>query len=354
MAQETYTLLENIINLDVEKLCLDPRLSSFKFENCIENFNKAQLQAKKFKEFEVDSSELFLVENVARFFKEIFEITKEIKNFDPTSQFQNPEYHKEQISTKLQNNFKSYRTTIAQALSFAELTYKLKKADEILAKFGNAKDTTEIKSNLSKYSSELKSELVGEHDKIKNEISNLKAAQASKNLSTHFSEYAKKIGEEIEGEKKDSGWSKFQSIIFPIGIKGKIRVLRIFNYAIPIIFVAGVILFREILEKQTLIELAIFFSVTMSLLFSHLKSATRDLNIQKNSKESYEHRAKVAETFIAFLASEEKDETTKSEMAKQAAIAMFQRVPSGYLTKDQIEPISHPLTEILLKQKITN
>jgi hypothetical protein len=41
-------------------------------------------------------------------------------------------------------------------------------------------------------------------------------------------------------------------------------------------------------------------------------------------------------------------------MAKQAAIAMFQRVPSGYLTKDQIEPISHPLTEILLKQKITN
>jgi hypothetical protein len=94
------------------------------------------------------------------------------------------------------------------------------------------------------------------------------------------------------------------------------------------------------------------------LVFHHLKSATRDLNIIKNSKESYEHRAKVAETFIAFLASESKseskDETTKSEMAKQAAIAMFQRVPSGYLTKDQIEPISHPLTEILLKQKITN
>ena len=118
--------------------------------------------------------------------------------------------------------------------------------------------------------------------------------------------------------------------------------------------------FKESLEKQTLIELAIFFSVTMSLLFSHLKSATRDLNILKNSKESYEHRAKVAETFIVFLASEsnkpkeDKDETTKSEMAKQAAIAMFQRVPSGYLTKDQIEPISHPLTEILLKQKITN
>ena len=111
--------------------------------------------------------------------------------------------------------------------------------------------------------------------------------------------------------------------------------------------------FKEPLEKQTLIELAIFFSVTMSLLFSHLKSATRDLNILKNSKESYEHRAKVAETFIALLASEskeDKDDITKSEMAKQAAIAMFQRIPSGYLTKDQIEPISHPLMEILLKQ----
>ena len=210
------------------------------------------------------------------------------------------------------------------------------------------------------YKTKLKQEAKTLADELKTEVNSLRAAKDSENLSTHFSDYAKKIGEEIEGKKKDSGWSKFQSIIFPIGIKGKIRVLRIFNYAIPIIFVAGVISFKESLEKQTLIELAIFFSVTMSLLFSHLKSATRDLNILKNSKESYEHRAKVAETFIVFLASEsnkpkeDKDETTKSEMAKQAAIAMFQRVPSGYLTKDQIEPISHPLTEILLKQKITN
>ena len=89
----------------------------------------------------------------------------------------------------------------------------------------------------------------------------------------------------------------------------------------------------------------------MSLVFYHLKLATRDLNIAKNAKESYEHRAKVAETFIAFLASESKDEIAKSKMSKQAAIAMFQRVPSGYLTKDQIEPISHPLAEILLKRR---
>jgi len=203
------------------------------------------------------------------------------------------------------------------------------------------------------YKTKLKQEAKTLADELKTEVKSLKAARATENLSTHFSDYAKKIGEEIEGKKKDSGWSKFLSIIFPIGIKGKIRVLRFFNYAIPIIFVAGVISFKEPLEKQTLIELAIFFSVTMSLLFSHLKSATRDLNILKNSKESYEHRAKVAETFIALLASEskeDKDDITKSEMAKQAAIAMFQRIPSGYLTKDQIEPISHPLMEILLKQ----
>jgi hypothetical protein len=67
----------------------------------------------------------------------------------------------------------------------------------------------------------------------------------------------------------------------------------------------------------------------------------------RNAKEL----AKVAETFVAFLASETKDEITKSEMAKQAAIAMFQRVPNGYLTKDQIEPINHPLAEILIKRK---
>jgi hypothetical protein len=85
--------------------------------------------------------------------------------------------------------------------------------------------------------------------------------------------------------------------------------------------------------------------------FLPLKSTIRDLNILKNAKESHEHRAKVAETFIAFLSSEGKDEIAKAEMAKQAAIAMFQRVPSGYLTKDQIEPISHPLAEILLKRK---
>ena len=170
---------------------------------------------------------------------------------------------------------------------------------------------------------------------IGTEIFNLKSARATENLSTHFAKHSESYDEQIKN-----------------GLR-TVFILRIVNYVLPLLGFIGLLAFVCKMGKidQSLIPIFILFSVAMSLVFHHLKSATRDLNILKNSKESYEHRAKVGETFVALLASESKDETTKSEMAKQAAIAMFQRVPSGYLTKDQIEPISHPLTEILLKQK---
>ncbi len=371
MAQKTNSYLQNIISLDVQQLCINKVHGEINFLNSYQRFAYVQNWAKRLEKCEayLNSDEYFDGSFIKNFLDEFYSLHYKIKNFSPT-------HHetkvlivelRDKIEQEVKDLYDKNYDKMSHEVILAELTYKLKKADEILAKFGNAKDTTEIKSDISKYSSELKNELFGEHDKIKTEISNLKAARASENLSTHFSNYAKKIGEEIEGKKKDemdkkkdSWWRKLKPAIFPIGIKGKIRVLRLFNYAIPIIFVVCIILLSKLsgleiisLERENLIELGIFFSVMMSLLFSHLKSATRDLNILKNSKESYEHRAKVAETFIAFLASESKseskDETTKSEMAKQAAIAMFQRVPSGYLTKDQIEPISHPLTEILLK-----
>jgi hypothetical protein len=327
MNQELHPYLEQIINFDGEKL----------FGN--EEFYQELKIFKEVKKWAVEFNELNSAFDLTDYFSE-----SDVKMI--AQAFSTFNYHFIRSSDKQEKSKEDL-------LSFYE-----ENKDEITIKKRNLLLFRKLENlDPEAYKTKLKQEAKTLADELKTEVNSLRAARATENLSTHFSDYAKKIGEEIEGKKKDSWWSKFQSIIqsiiFPIGIKGKIRVLRIFNYAIPVIFVAGVISFKEILEKQTLIELAIFFSVTMSLLFSHLKSATRDLNILKNSKESYEHRAKVAETFIAFLASESKDEITKSEMAKQAAIAMFQRVPSGYLTKDQIEPISHPLTEILLKQKIT-
>ncbi len=339
MNQEIYPYLEQIINFDGEKL-----FGKQEFYQELNIFKEVKKWAVEFKELNLsfDSTDYFSESDV-KIIEEAF------KTFH---------YHFLNCSEKKEGSKE-------ELLEFCK-----KNKDEIIVKKRSLSLLRKLENiDPEAYKTKLKQEAKTLADELKTEVKSLKAARAAENLSDHFSTYAKKIGEEIDGKKKeevdkkkDSWSSKFQPIIFPIGIKGKIRVLRLFNYTIPIIFVVCVISFpylyydKKALEKQALIELGIFFSVMMSLLFSHLKSATRDLNILKNSKESYEHRAKVAETFIAFLASEstkpkeDKDETTKSEMAKQAAIAMFQRVPSGYLTKDQIEPISHPLMEILLKQ----
>jgi hypothetical protein len=109
----------------------------------------------------------------------------------------------------------------------------------------------------------------------------------------------------------------------------------------------------QIPEQGGLLTVSYFHVKLSKTRMSKLTKANRN-ECTKNSfwrMRNAKELAKVAETFVAFLTSETKDEITKSEMAKQAAIAMFQRVPNGYLTKNQIEPINHPLAEILIKRK---
>ncbi len=339
MTQETFPCLENIISLNIQEICLDRKLGRFNFENCVQPLEKVRDWAEKFRILNANpgSEEYWSGSTITEFFTKIYQYSQEIKAFDPVAQHyvSNTEYYRDQISTKLITLYKNSRQQIAQAILFAEMISKLRSADEKLAKIDVAKDVSKIRKSLSDYFDGLKEELSEEYKNIKDEIGSLKSAQATDNLSQHFSKHSQSYNEPIEA-----------------GLK-KVSHLRGANYLFPAIaFVAIIILVcvKGSIDKS-FIPVAALYSIGMSLVFYHLKSETRDLNILKNAKESYEHRAKVAETFVAFLASETKDEITKSEMAKQAAIAMFQRVPNGYLTKDQIEPINHPLAEILIKRK---
>jgi hypothetical protein len=337
MTQETFPNLENIISLNIQEICLDRKLGVLNFQDCVDPLKKIRDWAEKFKNLNVDPSldEHWNGPVITKFFTEIFQFCQEIKIFDPTETGYNAKYRRDEISQKLRTAYNNSRQQIAQAMLFAEMISKLRIADEKLVKIDAAKDVSKIKKSLLDYSDGLNMELSEEYKNIKDEISSLKSAQATDNLSQHFSKHSKSYDAPIK-----------------TGLK-KVLILRSVNYCLPVIAfasIASLICVKGGIDKS-FIPIAALFSIGMSLVFYHLKQVTRDLNILRNAKESYEHRAKVAETFVAFLTSETKDEITKSEMAKQAAIAMFQRVPNGYLTKDQIEPINHPLAEILIKRK---
>jgi small-conductance mechanosensitive channel len=142
---------------------------------------------------------------------------------------------------------------------------------------------------------------------IGTEIFNLKSARATENLSTHFAKHSESYDEQIKN-----------------GLR-TVFILRIVNYVLPLLGFIGLVFFHlnKGIIDQSFIPIFILFSVAMSLVFHHLKSAMRDLNILKNSKESYEHRAKVGETFVALLASESKDETTNLKWQNKPQLQCF-------------------------------
>lgn len=334
--QQIANYMDEIIKLDVEGVLLDRKFGDHNFKDCIGIFRKAQewaIYLKNCDHFDVSSEKYFDSSIIIRFFESVFREIEQIRSFDPI----NHRYDRDQIINRIRNSFGISRE-IEKALSFLRLVDKEKILDEKLAKVGAAKDISASKKALTDHAAELKVGLVSEREKILSEILSLKEAQAAKSFSEYFSNHSASYDKPIRKMVR------------------RVRRLRVANYTLPLVALGFIACkqsdcFKSEVNFLNYLPILVLFSVFMSLVFYHLKSTTRDLNILKNAKESHEHRAKVAETFIAFLASQEKDEIAKAEMAKQAAIAMFQRVPSGYLTKDQIEPISHPLAEILLKRK---
>jgi len=334
----TNSLLDKIAAWNVEELLLDRRFGDFNFQDCVEIFQRAKTWAIDLRKYgpNSDSGNFFSPETVSKFFRAINEGAENITKFQPTSQAnqgQDSEWLRKQISEEIKRSYDSFCPEMERVMISEKVAHQSKILDEELSKIDAAKDVSEIKKSLSGHQSELKNDLSSEHEKIRLEILSLKEAQATKSFSEYFSKHSESYDVPIKS-----------------AVAGA-KLLRIVNYLLPFFALVALVKYNKDFDPKSLIPFFVLFSVFMSLVFYHLKSATRDLNIAKNAKESYEHRAKVAETFIAFLASESKDEIAKSEMAKQAAIAMFQRVPSGYLTKDQIETISHPLAEILLKRR---
>jgi|GEM_PF-3359105 len=334
--------LDKIAAWNVEELLLDKRFGDYHFQDCVEIFQRAKTWAIDLRKYGQNSYSdyYFSTDTVVGFFKAINEGAEKIANFQRPSPHGNQggdiQWARGQISEKIKSSYDSSRPEMEKVLISAKMAHQSKILDEKLSKIDAVKDVSEIKKSLSGHQSELKKDLSSEHEKIRLEILSLKEAQATKSFSEYFSKHSESYDVPIKSAVAEA------------------KLLRIVNYLLPFSALVALVIFHRLnkdFDSKSLIPFFVLFSVFMSLVFYHLKSATRDLNIAKNAKESYEHRAKVAETFIAFLASESKDEIAKSEMAKQAAIAMFQRVPSGYLTKDQIEPISHTLAEILLKRR---
>jgi hypothetical protein len=168
MAQKTSPYLENIISLDVQQLCHDRGHGEINFLDCSKRFAKVKNWAERLEKCEanLDSGEYFSGNFIENFLRELHSLSGEIKNFNPTRQeIARSSELRDEIAQKVKDYFNTHYDKMSHEVILAELAYNLKKADEALAKFENAKDVTKIKNTLSEHSSELKKELVDESEK---------------------------------------------------------------------------------------------------------------------------------------------------------------------------------------------
>jgi len=155
----------------------------------------------------------------------------------------------------------------------------------------------------------------------------------SEDWHQHFEDRVKEIKDEID----------------KLTLHGKITVLRFLIYLIPLF--SAFVGFYAIVTEQKLNVIHYEFTLSAILLISilsyHLKHYLRELNILKHMRSSYRHRAIVAKTFQSLVASDHFKGEKSEIVVKEAALAMFKKEAQGYLSKDQMEPSSTPLQEIV-------
>jgi len=138
-------------------------------------------------------------------------------------------------------------------------------------------------------------------------------------------------------------------------LERKVLWLRVLVYAIPAGTI-GLILYSRHCEpcaseawQSNALDWHFWLALFSLFLVSsyHLTQSIRELNVLKNMAASYRHRYIVAKTFISFvdnIANTHAD--MKDSVTKEAALAMFKRDSSGYLSKNQMEPSNTPVQEV--------
>lgn len=334
--------IQKLIDTDTEKLCVDEvRLGRNDFKNLLESFQIAKKWAQEFKNNDIyqtlDGDERALVHE---FFDKFSKFIDAINNFHPANL---DDHNKQNQRANIEQSVKTYYTKTRERMRpIISHIQGLPKAGQLAYP-----EYSQLLLRLT--------EVEKENKDMKNIIEDINRKESSNKFHEHF-----------EGRFNDlskmTGWRSFLSI--------KIFLLRVVAYLIPVFsLICGVV---RMMEKNKVVETVKSVSATninevkkvsnvvvfnwsevpiylavlviFLLVLQHLRNATREMSILKNLRESYGHRSKVAETLPGFLGLSDND--VKLEMAKEAAIAMFQRIPSGYLTKDQIEQSHLPIQEI--------
>lgn len=131
--------------------------------------------------------------------------------------------------------------------------------------------------------------------------------------------------------------------VWPFKQKHKVLFLRVILYLIPIFVLVRGALGHDYQLKHIVPIFTFFFLISY-----HLSQAIRELNVLKNMRISYLHRSIVAQTFESFLnANLSNDQAVREGITKEAAVTMFRKESSGYLSKDQMEPPSAPVQEVV-------
>lgn len=195
---------------------------------------------------------------------------------------------------------------------------------------------------------------IKELDRKKVEFTKEKAEQDSKNQATkqYSINLAKFFGDEIE---RLAGKSGLPRSFTPCNdkeksseiekLESKVCWLRTLVYAIPVLAMFCAFL-CENLQSNWHFWLALFSFFAISSY--HLTQSIRESNVLKSMAASYRHRYIVAETFASFVDNIAKTHPEmKDIITKEAALAMFKRDSTGYLSKNQIEPSNTPVQEII-------
>ncbi len=185
---------------------------------------------------------------------------------------------------------------------------------------------------------------------IEQKKAELKQQKSELKVSKDWHEYFEDRVEEIKDEIDPFQKTKLKKCNNLLGIKGKIFWLRFLIYLFPLVsaYVGYGIINDDKHEIGPIhYELAVSMLLIISILSYHLKHSLRELNILKQMRSSYLHRAIVAKTFQSLVATDHFKDEKGDIVVKEAALAMFKRESQGYLSKDQLEPSNTPIQDVV-------
>lgn len=310
---------ENIRNLDIESLALNPKFGSLKFNEASKRLHQIrdwiiEFEQLNFKEKLPDNISNHIEKAINKFNEHI----EWLKKFDIESS-SNPKQEHDNFEAQINNFFNEYYSNfVVNHLTFLKQEAELKDEDK--------KKIREEQKELSQLRKKHE-ELVAALETKKEEIESTSGEIAAITFGKHFES-------EVKFHKRNaSSWLTRRNQYFKW-----LRNLILINFALYLVFFITNFfnIWPNIKPSEFFtLEYALVNFALLSLLTYAISFSSRNYSVNSNLKVINLHRKNVAETMNDFLVQGDKNVDFRLRIIEKGTDAMFKHLPIGYLSKNE-------------------